>query len=48
MQAYQPAEKKRLPHGEGYNDLVFETEFNRHERQGKSVNVAGTEPVRGG
>jgi DNA segregation ATPase FtsK/SpoIIIE, S-DNA-T family len=25
---------------DGYNDLVFETEFNRHERQGKSMNIA--------
>jgi S-DNA-T family DNA segregation ATPase FtsK/SpoIIIE len=29
---------------DGYNDLVFETEFNRHERQGKSVNIPESEP----
>jgi len=26
---------------EGFSDLVFETEFNRHERQGKTMNIPG-------
>jgi DNA segregation ATPase FtsK/SpoIIIE, S-DNA-T family len=38
-----PADKASPMQGEGYNDLVFETEFNRHERQGKTMNIPGTQ-----
>jgi len=41
----QPAGQETAVPADGYNDLVFETEFNRHERQGKQVIVAGTDVV---
>ncbi len=41
----QPGQKEAAMPFDGYNDLVFETEFNRHERQGKPVIIAGTEPA---
>jgi DNA segregation ATPase FtsK/SpoIIIE, S-DNA-T family len=38
-------EKEPVATQEEYNDLVFETEFNRHERQGKSMNMAEPSPM---